>query len=442
MEHGRIAQQGYRKDLDDIEGPLNDFINAGQTIQNNGSPLQLIPELNNNFWANSDFNGPSLGAKIQIKAEPPGPPRDTHKRKSIYTYGASSQFSEDASDLEMPGLPGRTRRLSMHRRSVQGQNLAAAGAVGRISEEQAREIEEGRRSATPEKPARRKLLRTSSKNKMSSPPAIPLKSIFGTVWAALDNKMRCLLVLGFIFALFHAAATPVFSYALSRLLTSVLDTRKNEDDERAKQWSLIILGIAFIDTFSLFSMHYLLELCGQAWVDRLRIQALSKVLSQSRVWFDRERNSAGRLVEDLEKNAEEMRNLLGRFAGYTVVGFFMTIIGVGWSFTASWRLTFMGVVIAPAMYGISRGLNWASDRWEGKCNQAAENTGSILNEAITSIRTVRNFVLERYFRIKCFEAIQAGVRLGVKRSVTEGFGFGLSDSAILFATGTWWSFYE
>lgn len=425
LERGTVIQNGYRCDLGEVKGVMTEFLNAARASGvSQASGISVLPEMETDFWVNLNSG---LGTVMEFGgAAPDGASRSEgipKRRRSIYTHKQAQLFS-DTGGPHVPGIPGRTKRRNSMQLLYHPETSTFA-PMGGGSEE----IEEPSRSVTPPKPIRR-----NAKPSVSSPLEISLTRVFSTVWPALDARMRLLLVLGFVFAFVHAAATPVFSYALARLLASVLDTRKDVDDA-AQRWSLIIIAIAFTDSTSTFCMHYLLEVCGQAWVDRIRVQALSKVLSQSRTWFDREKNSVGRIVEDLEKHAEEMRNLLGRFAAYSVVGVSMTFIGVAWSFTASWRLTFVGVAVAPAMYGISRGLNWASDRWEGKCNEAAETTGAVLHEAITNIRTVRNFVLERYFRQKYFGAIHAGLRLGVKRSLTEGLGFGLSDSAILFATG-------
>lgn len=79
----------------------------------------------------------------------------------------------------------------------------------------------------------------------------------------------------------------------------------------------------------------LLEHSGQTWVDPLRVQAFKRMLAQPRSWFDVEVNSAARLNECLDRNAEEMRNLLGRFAGPTFTPFWMLVISIVCAFLIS-----------------------------------------------------------------------------------------------------------
>jgi ATP-binding cassette subfamily B (MDR/TAP) protein 1 len=234
-------------------------------------------------------------------------------------------------------------------------------------------------------------------------------------------------------AILHAMATPTFSFALARLLQSILDTRLPETE--ARKWSLSIIGIALVDGLCCYTMHFLLETCGQCWVDQHRKNSLVRVLDQPRAWFHHDKNSVATLVEDMEKHAEEMRNLLSRFAGYGLVGVMLTVIGTTWSLACSWRLTLVGLCVGPVMYGLSRGMEWTSSRYESMCNDSAQTTGSILYEAITNIRTVRNYRVERYFSKKYYSATKSALSIGIRRSIYTGLWFGLADSSILFATG-------
>ncbi|KAI9816023.1 MAG: hypothetical protein M1827_002015 [Pycnora praestabilis] len=259
-----------------------------------------------------------------------------------------------------------------------------------------------------------------------------LKKILSTLWPNMNWQTRMILILGFICATIHAAATPTFSWVFAKLLaTFYLSSGRSNG---ALTWSLAVLGVAIGDSLASYGMHYLLEYCGQSWIDTLRIQALQRVMDQPRSWFDRDKNSLSRIVESLDRNAEEMRNLVGRFAGFVFVAIIMTSIAVIWSFAVCWKLTFVGIASGPFMYGITRGFEAASGKWEGKSNDAAEVAGSIFTETFTSIRTVRALTLEGYFRRKYGKATQNALKVGLMRSAYSGLFFGLSDSGIIFVT--------
>ena len=242
-----------------------------------------------------------------------------------------------------------------------------------------------------------------------------------------------MLVLGFFFATVHAAATPVFSWVFSKLL-STFYLQENQA-KTALKWSLSVIGVAVGDAFASYMMHYCLENCGQAWIDTLRIEAMKRVIDQPRSWFDQDTNSLTKLTESLDRNAEEMRNLLGRFAAFVYVAFLMIGMSVIWSLAVCWKLTLVSLSAAPFMYGLTHIFETVSGSWEGKSNDAGGIASSIFTETFGNIRTVRALTLECYFHEKYVMATEKAMMVGIKRSAIAGFFFGLSDSGIVYITG-------
>ncbi len=261
----------------------------------------------------------------------------------------------------------------------------------------------------------------------------PIKTILATVWPTLPWTKRIILVLGFVCALVHAAATPVFSWVFSKLLATFF--LKSGRSKMALTWSLSVLGVAVGDALASYFMHYLLEACGQAWIDTLRVEALKRILDQPRAWFDRDKNSISRLTECLDRNAEEMRNLVGRFAAFGFVAVTMMLMAITWSLILCWKLTLVGLASAPILYAFTRGFEAVSGKWEGRSNDAGEAASSIFMETFTNIRTVRALTLEGYLHKKYAKATQKAIKVGLKRSAYSGLFFGLSDSGIIFVTG-------
>lgn len=242
------------------------------------------------------------------------------------------------------------------------------------------------------------------------------------------------LILGFVCAAVHAAATPTFSWVFSKLLATFYLADHSERSRMALRWSLSVLVIAVVDSIAAFFMHFLLEFCGQAWIDSLRVEALKRILDQPQSWFDKDRNSVASLTECLDRNPEETRNLLGRFAGYVFVAITLVTMAVTWSLILSWKLTLVGLASAPFMYVVTRTFETVSGHWENRSNDAASSANAICTETFSNIRTVRALTLESYFSKKYAKAISKALKVGLKRSIYSGFFFGLSESGILFVT--------
>ena len=259
-----------------------------------------------------------------------------------------------------------------------------------------------------------------------------IREILRTIWPTLLWKDRILLILGFTFAAVHAAATPLFSWVFSKLLgTFFLPLNRSH---MAFVWSMSVLGVAIGDSVSEFFVHYLLERCGQAWVDTLRAEAFKRILDQPREWFDTQENNHNSLIESLDRNAEEMRNLLGRFAAFVFLAIVMLLIAVVWSLILCWKLTLVGLASAPLMVGVTRLFEGVSGSWERKSNDAGANASLIFTETFENIRTVRSLTLEGYFHAKYSGATERAKKVGYFRSGYSGLFFGISDSAVIFLT--------
>lgn len=388
LENGRLAQSGIRSSLEGEHGLFRSFLRASSR------------EANDQREGLVDIVFPNIDS-------------DTYGRRGespSETNGAREDIVEISNDIELTELSRFQSPRSRKRSSGTGklQLLPEASLQGSLS-----------------------LLESSRKFRKAGRMKPSLYRIMGTVWPSLTLGYRLLLIFGFIAAMFHGLSTPLFSFSLARLLLSFFDTTNSPSESR--KWSLLVLAIAALDGINSYIMHYLLESCGQAWIDYVRVRAFSRVLRQPIAWFDW--NKASLITEHLGKDAEEMRSLLGRFAGYVFVAAVMMVFGVTWSFLQSWELTLVGLAIAPVMYGITRGFSWVSGKWEEKANDAASHIGDIFEETVSNIRTVRALSLEEYFREKLLRATRAAMGIGIQRAVYAGIGFGLTDSTILFATG-------
>ena len=259
-----------------------------------------------------------------------------------------------------------------------------------------------------------------------------LSHILGTVWSNLLVGDRLTLILGFVNAFISAAATPAFSYVLARLLG--IFSLTSGQTGAAETWALAILAISVADGISSYYMHYFLEYCGQTWVDSLRVEALKRILAQPNSWFDKPKNSPGRLNECLDRNAEEMRNIVGRFAGYVFLAGSMMSIAIIWAFLVCWKLTLVGLASGPCMYAFTRAFEAVSGRWEKKLNEMSDAIGDVFVETFSNIKVVRALTLESYFKQKHTQATAKAYRVGMHRAAYTSIFFGMSDSTNSFVT--------
>ncbi|RKK93787.1 ABC transporter B family member 6 [Fusarium oxysporum] len=272
------------------------------------------------------------------------------------------------------------------------------------------------------------------------PPPMALASILRTVWPALGRGHRVLLVFGVLTCLVGAGSIPAFAYCFAQLLGAMWS--QGDKLAEGKRWAIYLIVIAIMDGVCTGGGRYLLEMVGQAWINTIRVEALKRILRQPRAWFDRSRNSPSRINECLDRNAEEMRNIVGRFLPIIITVTVMIIAAVAWALVISWKLTLVTLAPLPVVIGAVKGYTIISGKWEARCNKGAEDASATLTEIFLNIRVVRALTLERYMGAKYMKAVRHTLGLGQKRAGHTSTLYGLYQSvnypltALVFYYGT------
>ncbi|KND93820.1 Alpha-factor-transporting ATPase [Tolypocladium ophioglossoides CBS 100239] len=253
-----------------------------------------------------------------------------------------------------------------------------------------------------------------------------LLSTLKTVWPALGRLDRLTLILGLVTCLVGAASIPAFAYCLAQLLSVMWSSGDKAAEGRI--WALYLVGVAIVDGLCTGGGRYLLERVAQAWVDNIRVEALRRILQQPKPWFDKKSHSPGRISECLERNAEEMRSIVGRFIPIIIYVFGIISISVLWALVVSWKLTLVALAPLPVVLGAIMGFTAVSSNWEGRCNEGAQDSSAVATEIFLNIRVVRALALEARFERKYRESTEQTFGLGLRRAGYTSWLYGLYQS--------------
>ncbi|KAL4960435.1 ABC transporter ATP-binding protein [Aspergillus stella-maris] len=353
---------------------------------------------------------------------------DEDWRDQIYDgFSDSSVSSEDKSP--MPPLPAKyahVRNFSLPRNSI--------GLVRHSEDDEYFEPNTFATEAEVEMDdiktrIKRKLKR--NKEPKAKTPALqePIRMALRSVIPNLSHKQRLFLFLAFLCVLAHASATPIFSYFLSRLLQTFYNG-KNE----SSKWALAVLGVAIGDAFTNYFMYYLLDICGQAWVDRLRKQAFQRVLNQAKTWFEDDRNTVTQLTTCLHESGEGVRSIVTRFSQFILVALTVTVMAVVCSLALCWKVTLVALSCGPVIYAITQGFEKTSGTWDRRSTAARASASEVFLETFSEIRTVRSLTLERYFHLKHLKAASLCLKVGLRKAMHTGSLFGLIESMTVFVS--------
>ncbi|KAK7713522.1 ATP-dependent permease [Diaporthe eres] len=256
---------------------------------------------------------------------------------------------------------------------------------------------------------------------------LSVAKIIATVWPMLDRANRARIVLGIAACMVAAACNPVFSFLFAQLIAA-LWAPPAEMRAAGQTWAVRLTIVGVVDGCATFAAFYLMQCAGQAWVTSLRVEALKRILSQPKQWFDNPSHSPGRLASVLDRDAEEMRNLVGRFVPVILIVVTMMTSGLIWALAISWRLTLVTLASAPAVYAATQAIASVSGKWEARCNAMAEATGSVSVETFLNIRVVRALTLEHHFSSKHTQSTESTFRVGARRGLWTGFFYGLNQA--------------
>ncbi|KAK8133191.1 P-loop containing nucleoside triphosphate hydrolase protein [Apiospora kogelbergensis] len=259
---------------------------------------------------------------------------------------------------------------------------------------------------------------------------LPLWAIYRTVWPHLRLRYRILLISGILNALLVAASVPTFSVIFAHLLVVLYSPKERNDHE--VQWTLLLFMVASVGGLATFLAYHLCDCAAQAWIDSLRHKALSRILTQPPSWYARPQNSPHRVAACMDRGAEDMRNLVGRFVPMLLVVACMITGSIVWALILSWKLALVTLAAAPVLVAATRGFAWISSRCEARCNEAALQAHGVLVEAATKIRTVKALTVERFLGKELEKSAARTLRLGLRKAALMAVLFACWQSVLWF----------
>jgi len=242
-----------------------------------------------------------------------------------------------------------------------------------------------------------------------------------------------LLFFGLIVCVASGAMTPIFSSLLSRLLYEVSIGAQNT--RILNIFGGIVLAIAALDGILLGVKYFVMELCGVAWVTRLREIAFRNLLHQDLSFFETNgtKNSPARLVQVVVKDAEDSRNLVAVVIGQCLVVTTMLGVGLIWAMVRGWELTLVGLAVAPVFAVIMSVQTTLVGKCEVRNKRAREGLAKAYYDSIINIRGIRAMSFERHFEMEFEEGVGKALKTGVRGAFVEGCTYGVASGLIYLA---------
>ncbi|TMW61092.1 hypothetical protein Poli38472_014553 [Pythium oligandrum] len=256
------------------------------------------------------------------------------------------------------------------------------------------------------------------------------------------------LALGGAGGIVNAAVFPIWGVILCKIITMFFKYDKTKDEmlDNARAWSIGLVALGVVFALSIIAQHYGFAVASQKLVGRVRLQTFQAMLQQEIGWFDLDENASGALVSKLATDSATLQAMTSDTLNQGLVNVTTLAIGLGIAFYYSWQMTLANLATLPIL-GFSAFIQ--SKQLAGTINNRENNeadlaAGAVLAEAISSIRTVASFSMEKAINVAYVTFIDASKKTDIKVGIMGGLTFGMAQGlmflnlAFLFFLGGKW----
>lgn len=266
---------------------------------------------------------------------------------------------------------------------------------------------------------------------------------FRSIFMHADKADILLMTLGFLGAVCDGVSMPVMLIVTSKLMNNLggnNDTSNTDNfTHHINENALVLVFLACGQWVACFLEGFCWTRTAERQASRLRIRYLKAVLRQDVGYFDLHVTSTADVIASVSSDSLVIQECISEkvpvflmnvaiFIGSYVVGFVMIwkLALVGFPFIIF--LVIPGLMYGRALMGIAR-----------KIRDEYGKAGTIVEQAISSVRTVYSFVGESKTLEEYSAALQGTVNLGLQQGLAKGLAIG--SNGIVFAIWSFMSYY-
>lgn len=264
---------------------------------------------------------------------------------------------------------------------------------------------------------------------VKSSPMIPLPRLLRRVMELQRPEAR-LLILGLFCTMVNGTLMPAFSFIFADLQSVLASPSMDELKRGVGLYCILFIVLGFISFICQGGQAALFGISGERLSTRMRVECLSKLLSESIPFFDEPENAVGRLVARISTEADALKGFMGPFFGFSLQAITTISIGLGIAFVSGWKLSLVLLICIPLM-GLAGFFQMTAMGLLGKsAKQGTETAQARMLEALRNIRTVMALSRESWFAQKYKEALTEPYRQEIIIAFLGAIGFALSQAML------------
>ncbi|CAH8277486.1 unnamed protein product [Arabidopsis lyrata] len=197
---------------------------------------------------------------------------------------------------------------------------------------------------------------------------------------------------------------------------------------------VVILLIVVIGSICTALRAWLFNSASERVVARLRKDLFKHLMHQEIAFYDV--TKTGELLSRLSEDTQIIKNAATTNLSEALRNVTTALIGVGFMFTSSWKLTLLALVVVPVISVAVKQFGRYLRELSHTTQAAAAVAASIAEESFGAIRTVRSFAKESYMVSQYSKKVDETLKLGLKQAVLVGLFFGGLNAAFTLSVIT------
>ncbi|KAL5715950.1 ABC-type xenobiotic transporter [Ranunculus cassubicifolius] len=266
---------------------------------------------------------------------------------------------------------------------------------------------------------------------------------FQSIFMHADSVDMLLMVLGLFGSIGDGFSTPLSMLITSKAMNNIGAGPGNDHDQFLRDMTKVAVYFLYLacgNFFVCFLEGFCWTRTGERQTSRMRHRYLKAVLRQEVSYFDLKVAHTSEVVNSVSNDTLVIQDVIGEKVPHFVMSVAMFFGGYITAFALLWRLAIVGLpfslllIVPGLMYGrILMGL-------ARKMKEEYNIAGSVVEQAISSIRTVYSFIGENKTLNNFSRALDGSVKLGLKQGLVKGVAIG--SNGITFAIWAFMSWYS
>ncbi|PKI43803.1 hypothetical protein CRG98_035814 [Punica granatum] len=236
-----------------------------------------------------------------------------------------------------------------------------------------------------------------------------------------------LVILGCIGALINGGSLPWYSYLFGNFVNKIAQDIGGDLDTMMKHIEKICLfmtGLVALVVVGAYLEITCWRLVGERAAHRIRTKYLRAVLRQDIGFFDRDVRTSD-VMHGISSDVAQIQEVLGEKMAHFVHHVFTFICGYVVGFLRSWKVSLVVFSVTPLMMFCGIAYKAVYVGLASKEEVSYMKAGSVVEQAISSIRTVLSFVAEDNLAARYSELLERSVPVGAKIGFAKGAGMGV-----------------